>query len=64
MSDILQLIESWGVWWNKSSDADLDNDNLVTLSDLLLLIEVRLKAMILGILLSLNYVRLLISNKG
>ncbi|MDG1136873.1 MAG: hypothetical protein P8N28_01325 [Phycisphaerales bacterium] len=39
MSDMLQLIESWGVWWNKSCDADLDNDNLVTLSDLLLLID-------------------------
>ena len=30
---MLQLIENWGVCWNKSCDADLDNDNLVTLSD-------------------------------
>jgi hypothetical protein len=39
VSDILQLIESWGACWNKDCDADLDGDNQVSVSDLLLLID-------------------------
>jgi hypothetical protein len=39
VSDMLQLIGSWGACWNKSCDADLNGDNQVSVSDLLLLID-------------------------
>ena len=38
VTDVLELIDSWGTCWN-SCDADLNNDNNVSTSDLLLLIE-------------------------
>jgi|GEM_PF-1200307 len=39
VSDMLQLIESWGPCFIKSCDADLDGDNYVRVSDLLVLID-------------------------
>ena len=39
VSDMLELIESWGPCFLKSCDADLDGDNIVRVSDLLILID-------------------------
>jgi len=39
VSDMVQLIESWGPCFNKSCDADFDGDNYVRVSDLLILID-------------------------
>ena len=39
VTDMLQLIDSWGSCFSKSCDADLDGDNYVNVSDLLILID-------------------------
>ena len=39
VTDMLQLIDSWGACWNKSCDADLDGNNYVNVSDLLILFD-------------------------